>query len=193
MNVDPKLKIDPSRWHNQIVDFTQLDLHKHLFDQVDVVFSCLGTTKKAAGSIQKQRTVDVDYQYAVASIARRAGVKEYFLVSSTGAAANSGSAYLKMKGELEDQVTALDFQRCVIVRPSLLLGEREQKRAGEFFAGKLIPLLSYVPLLRKYRPIHGSEVAKKMAHLAASGATKQNQCQDKGLVEIYELDQVFNQ
>lgn len=180
------IKIDPSRWQNHVVDFAQLEHHKQVFDHVDVVFSCLGTTKKAAGSIKKQRIVDVDYQYAVAKLAQAAGVKEYFLVSSTGANRRSASAYLKMKGELEHSVSALGFKRCVIMRPSLLLGNRQQARAGEWLAGKLLPVIGYMPVLKKYRPIKGKEVAQKMA-----GLVFETSHLNKSGVKIYELDQVF--
>ena len=186
LGIDHSITIDPARWQNHIVDFAQLERHKHLFDHVDVVFSCLGTTKKAAGSISKQRIVDVDYQYAVAKLAQEAGVKEYFLVSSTGANRRSGSAYLKMKGELEHSVVALGFQRCVIMRPSLLLGSRQQARAGEWLAGKFLPFIGFLPVLKKYRPIKGIEVAQKMAEL-----TVDTNALNMDNLEVYELDKVF--
>ena len=129
---------------------------------VDVLFSCLGTTKKQAGSIQAQRKVDLDYQYEAASIARQQGVTEYFLVSSSGASANSPSAYLRMKGQLEGKVLALDFPRSVIFRPSLLLGKRAEQRLGESLGARVMPLLKYIPLLKIYRPIQGAQVAIKM-------------------------------
>ena len=135
------LVIDHKKFENQVVDFSQLDQYQDYFNNIDVFFSCLGTTKQQAGSIAQQRVVDLDYQYHAAKLARNVGSNEYFLVSSSAASARSFSPYLKMKGELEDKVIELGFQRCVIFRPSLLIGQREQRRAGELLAGKLMRFL----------------------------------------------------
>lgn len=163
------LLVNSNKFENYVIDFEQLEeyaentsqLSSEIFS-VDVLFSCLGTTKKQAGSIQAQRKVDLDYQYEAASIARQQGVTEYFLVSSSGASANSPSAYLRMKGQLEGKVLALDFPRSVIFRPSLLLGKRAEQRLGESLGARVMPLLKYIPLLKIYRPIQGAQVAIKM-------------------------------
>lgn len=175
------------RFENHIIDFSNLTNYSEHFKQVDMLFSCLGTTKKAVGTIQRQRVIDVDYQYDAAKVARESGVAEYYLVSSSGASASSLSPYLKMKGELEDKVIALGFKRCVIFRPSLLIGERADKRPGEFFAGKIMPLLSYLPIVNKYRPIKGAEVAQKMADVATTDINS-SAVQS---VKYYMLDEVF--
>lgn len=172
------------KFENHIIDFSKLAHYAAYFKQADMLFSCLGTTKKAVGTIEKQRVIDVDYQYDAAKVACESGVEEYYLVSSSGASASSLSPYLKMKGDLEDKVIALGFKRCVIFRPSLLIGERTEKRPGEFFAGKVMPLLSYLPVLKKYRPIRGAEVAKKMAYVATATASA-------AAVEYYALDEIF--
>lgn len=163
------LLVNSNKFENYVIDFEQLEEYAENTSQrsseifsVDVLFSCLGTTKKQAGSIQAQRKVDLDYQYEAASIARQQGVTEYFLVSSSGASANSPSAYLRMKGQLEGKVLALDFPRSVIFRPSLLLGKRAEQRLGESLGARVMPLLKYIPLLKIYRPIEGAQVAIKM-------------------------------
>ncbi|KAL1589539.1 hypothetical protein WHR41_01601 [Cladosporium halotolerans] len=94
--------------------------------------SALGTTRAQAGSFAAQREIDYDLNLALARRAKEAGTKTYVLVSSGGA--NSGSmmgGYMKMKGELEDAVRDLDFERTVILRPGLLVGSREDSRPPE--------------------------------------------------------------
>jgi uncharacterized protein YbjT (DUF2867 family) len=176
------LVIDCEKFKNHVVDFEHLADVSDLF-AADVLFSCLGTTKQQVGSIQAQRRVDLDYQYDAASIARQQGIHEYFLVSSSGANAKSSSAYLKMKGELEEKILALNFPRSVIFRPSLLLGKRTEPRFGEDLAAKIMPLLQYIPLLKTYRPITGEQVAAKMAVVAE---------RDGQGKESYTLDQIFS-
>jgi len=182
------LNIQHEKFENHVVDFSKLEDAKAYFNSSDLFFSCLGTTKKQAGTIAQQRIVDLDYQCLAAKIAKQAGIKRYYLVSSSAASSSSLSPYLKMKGELEDNVLGLGFERCVIFRPSLLLGQREQQRAGEFWAGKVMPLLAHVPYFKRYRPIQGVEVAAKMARVAMSDIHQEIPLQN---TEFYNLDEIF--
>ncbi len=163
------------------VEFDKLDQHADLF-RGNMLFSCLGTTRKQAGSVEAQRIVDFDYQYQAAQLAAKQGVEHYLLVSSSGANANSNNAYLKMKGELEDGVEKLSFPRISILQPSLLLGERDHLRVGEVMGSWVLPVLCKLPPLKRYRPILGREVAAKMVQLSCSAGSG---------VERLVLDRVF--
>ncbi len=158
----PSAKVD-----NRTVNFEQLDDHAADFC-ADLVFSCLGTTRKQAGSLQAQRRVDVDYQLKAAQLAHSKGVNHYLLVSSSGASSGSRNAYLRMKGELEEAVIGLGFARVSLFQPSLLLGQREKRRLGEAVAGKVLPVLCKLPGLQRYRPITGEQLAAKMVQVSAT-------------------------
>lgn len=170
-----------SKVENQVVDFDRLADCAELF-KGDLFFSCLGTTRKLAGSIAAQRRVDLDYQFQAAKLAADNGVEHCLLVSSSAANASSKNAYLQMKGELEERVSALRFKRLSIFRPSLLLGERTDLRIGEKIGACLMPLLCVFPGLRRYRPIRGSEVAAKMVQVSAESG--------EGF-ESFDLDAIF--
>jgi uncharacterized protein YbjT (DUF2867 family) len=167
--------------YNHVVDFDHLDKHKTLF-KADLLFSCLGTTLKQAGTIEAQRKVDLSYQLKSAQLAADSGVEHYLLVSSTGANSLSGSSYLKMKGQLEEQVKMLPFKHITILQPSLLIGPREHFRFGERAAAWLMPVLCTIPGLRRFSPITGKQVAAKM--LAASLQPSEPLC-------FYRLDELF--
>ena len=148
-----------------VVDFEDLDDHSEEFSG-DVLFSCLGTTKKAAGSLRSQRRVDVDYQVHAAHLARWHNVPHYILVSSSGASSASNNAYLRMKGELEDSICGMGFTSTTILQPSLLLGKRSKMRLLESFGKVILTPLCALPRLRRYRPIKASVVAQKMLDVA---------------------------
>jgi uncharacterized protein YbjT (DUF2867 family) len=171
----------PARVINHVVDFERLDDYASLFAG-DYLFSCLGTTRKAAGSIEAQRKVDLDYQLAAARLAARGGVAHYLLVSSTSANAASANPYLKMKGELEQQVLQLPFKRISIFQPSVLIGEREHARPGEKLGGVMLQALRFIPGVRRYRPIRGDEVAAKMVEVSSAPGPSR---------EWFRLDEVF--
>lgn len=121
---------------------------------VDAVICALGTTIKVAGSQERFRHVDYDYPLGIARAALDRGASHYLLVSSAGADPRSRVFYSRVKGELEQSLRALPFMSVTIVRPSLLLGPREQVRLGEAIAKRLAFL---VP--DKYKPVQASAVA----------------------------------
>lgn len=166
---------------NQVIDFEEMESNAAFF-KGDYLFSCLGSTLKQSGSIEKQRHIDLDYQYTAASLAASNQVPFYLLVSSSGADANSRSAYLKMKGELEDKIKQLPFKKIAIFQPSLLIGERQEQRFSEGIGSKLLPLLCKLPGLQKYRPIQGKQVAQKMLEVSQ---------QQQSDFQCLSLDQVF--
>ncbi|QDS73796.1 hypothetical protein FKW77_005824 [Venturia effusa] len=104
---------------------------------LSVFFSALGTTRAAAGSVEAQRKIDVDLNLALAKAAREAGADTYVLISSAGASSKSGMAYPKMKGDLEDAVKTIGFKHTVILRPGVLVGNREDSRPAEFALRKV--------------------------------------------------------
>ncbi|MFI5135097.1 MAG: NAD(P)H-binding protein, partial [Chitinophagales bacterium] len=111
----------------------------------DDCFCALGTTMRKAGSREAFRKVDFDHVVAIAKLAKQNGVKRFIVVSSIGADASSSNFYLRTKGEMEDALKQLSFEQLIIIRPSILLGKRNEFRLGErigiFFARILSPLM----------------------------------------------------
>lgn len=108
--------------------------------------------------------IDRDLPFEIASIAHKNSVEKLAVVSSVGADPYSKNYYLRIKGEMEREVMKLNFGRMAIVRPSILLGERQEKRTGEEI-GKIFIMVFGIFLtgkLSKYRGIEGSCVAKAM-------------------------------
>lgn len=167
--------------HNNVIDFDQIENYVSSFNG-DLMFSCLGTTRKQAGSIAAQRQVDLEYQYKAAQLALSNGVKHYLLVSSSGANINSKNAYLQMKGALEERVQALSFDHISIFQPSLLLGKRDEKRIGEIIGSLTLPILGIIPGLRRFRPIKGEQVAAKMIQVSKNTGSA---------LERFVLDEIF--
>lgn len=135
----------------------------------DVLFSCLGTTIRAAGSQDAQWKVDYSYQLQAAEAARCNGVPGYVLVSSIGASAGSKIFYTKMKGALEDAVRQLGFPSCSILRPPSLI-RKGSDRFGEKAGVVILKALNAVGIMRSLRPMPTGEVAAAMIRLSKKGA-----------------------
>lgn len=163
-NIHPKLKA-------VTVDFEQLDSHAAEFG-VDDVFCCLGSTIRKAGSRAAFERVDHHYIVESARLAKQAGVRQFLLISAVGASAKASAFYSRVKGHTEDDVTALAFPTLHILRPSLLLGERAEHRAGEEWAKRLAPAFAAICVgpLAKYRPVEAGDVAARMVALAKQSA-----------------------
>lgn len=143
-----------------IVDFNHLEQSRN-FIKGDVLFSCLGTTLKQAGSKENQWKIEHDYQYNFAKIAQENGVPQLVLVSSVGANKNSFIFYSKMKGKTEESVKSLNFKRLVVFRPPSLI-RKNSDRAGENFGVKMISFLNNLGILKSWKPMHTEFLALKM-------------------------------
>lgn len=136
------------------------------FPQGDDIFCCLGTTMKKAGSKDAFRKVDFTYPYELAKRALKAGASRYFLVSAQGANMHSRIFYNKVKGELEDKISFLDFRTIYIFKPSLLRGKRNESRPGESFAQAITRIIPFFGPWKKYHPIYADKVADSMMKVA---------------------------
>jgi len=137
----------------------------------DVVAIALGTTIAAqGGDRQAFRRVDHDLVLDVARAARGAGTRQVILVSSVGADPASRNFYLSVKGEVERDLTAMNFSRLDILRPGMLRGARggaprRAERLGQIVAPLIDPLL--LGGLARYRSVHARQVAAAIIALAA--------------------------
>lgn len=136
----------------------------------DTAICTLGTTIKQAGSQAAFKAVDYDAVLAFARFAQRLGVTHFIVVTAVGAHPNSASFYSRIKGEVEQALKQLGFERLSIIQPSLLLGEREEYRALESLGqivAKPLSWLMFGPLIH-YRPITGDTVAAAIVALVKS-------------------------
>lgn len=148
------------RLRTVLIDFDRVDEWPDVF-RTDHVFCAFGTTIKQAGSQERFRQVDFEYPLRIARLARAAGACHFLLVSSVGANPASRGFYLRVKGELENAITALGFPSVTVVRPSLLLGDRQEFRLGEALAMRLSWAFP-----RKYRAVRVRDVARVLVNAA---------------------------
>ena len=164
----PPRFINASMRFYQVNDFDNLT---EVFTSVGVnkdtdAFSCLGTTKKQAGSDEAFRKVDHGYNVTFAKLCYDKGVENFFLLSSMNADIDSRFIYNRVKAETENSITALNFTELIIFRPSLLLG-KHKGRPLESISQKAFQLIS--PLVSESLPLHPIS-AKRVASAMAMSA-----------------------
>ncbi|WP_085810794.1 NAD(P)H-binding protein [Sphingomonas sp. TZW2008] len=162
----------PTRPGERRIDFERLadDPVTVPIDAADIGICCLGTTLRAAGSPARFRRVDHDFGVAFARLARRAGARRFVLVSSVGAGGRG--LYLSVKGEVEAAIRTLGYDRVDILRPSLLLGARADRRPAEAIAQRVAPLLDPLLIgpLARYAPLRADLIAAAIERLIQSTA-----------------------
>ena len=157
---NPKIEIIKTDFNN---------LNKHAEDiKGDECFCCIGTTKKKSPNANEYQKIELDIPKKIAQIAKSNSVKSFFFVSSGYANPKSSGEYLKFKGLVEEEIKNLNFDKIGIMRPSFLLGERQEERVGEKFGIIIFKLLTPILIgsFRKMRPIQSEIVARAMIKLA---------------------------
>ncbi|MCC8424567.1 NAD-dependent epimerase/dehydratase family protein [Mucilaginibacter sp. UR6-11] len=180
-----KVKSTNTKLTQLIADF---DCLEQFTDAVngDVLFCCLGTTKKQTPNLTEYIKVDHDYPLELARIALKNGVLQYHLVSAIGASSKSSNFYTRVKGDTEKDIKKIGLKSLHIYEPSVLIGRRKKPRLVEQMAVCLMTLIG--PLLfgrlKKYRAIRAGDVARAMF--------KQSLKNKKG-VFIYTSDKIKQQ
>ncbi len=160
------IAIQHAKLHQIITTADTLDQVAHEI-KGDVVFNCLGTTIKQAGSQSAQYAIDCEYPAQAATLAAANGVPCMINVSSVGTS-EKGNFYLKTKADMEQKVVAAIGEKAYFLRPSFILGDRGVFRLGEKIGIYLMVLINPLLMgsLRKYRSIQAQSIAKAMLNLA---------------------------
>ena len=145
------------------------NLKNHIEDiKGDDCFFCIGTTKQNSPDKNQYKRIERDLPVEIAQIAKANSINSFVYVSSGFADPKNSGAYLRYKGEVEEELKKLNFTKLVIMRPSFLMGNRKEKRFGEKIGIFLFKLLSplFLGPLKKMKPIHSEKVAKAMIKVA---------------------------
>jgi uncharacterized protein YbjT (DUF2867 family) len=152
----PKLK-------QLVVDFDRLESHS---DEItgDVIFSCLGSTRKKTPGLETYRKIDHDYPVQLAQIALKNKISQFHLVSSMGADAGTSNFYTKMKGETEEDLKKVGLPSLQIYRPAFITGDRKEHRSSEKVLTVIMKLIDplLIGSLKKYRSIPAATIARAM-------------------------------
>lgn len=150
-----------------IIDFDKPESYQDLVVGDDF-FCTIGTTIKKADSKEAFRKVDYEYPQKFASFAIKNNVKQFLIISSLGTDKASRNFYLKTKGEIEDFLKHSSFESVAILRPSLLLGDRNEFRLAEKTAALFMKIFSFLFIgsIKKYKPIESETVAKALFRIA---------------------------
>ena len=177
----------PKLYAHQI-DFARIDTWRNEV-QGDVLFACLGTTLKAAGSKEAQWAIDYEANLEFAKVARQNGVNTLVLISASGANSASSLFYQRMKGELEQAIIALNFPHLIIFRSPLLI-RPDSDRLGEKIAERILHGFDRIGLMKSQRPLAVEKLAQAMLKAALLSSHEQASY-SKNHMQVYEPQDIF--
>lgn len=153
-----------------IADLFELEDYQEQFN-ADVVFVCIGTTKKKTPDQEIYRKVDYGIPNSASKLAAQNNIKKFLVVSALGADANARIFYSRTKGEMEEAVLKRNIPMTYIFQPALIKGDRQEVRLGESAVEKLMKVID--PLLfgswKKYRSIQAATIAAAMHIVSKHG------------------------
>lgn len=142
-----------------VVDMNQLEqqVAQHVAG-VDIALAAFGVGKGSAKMTDEEvRKVEVLYPRAFCRAAKAKGARVCALMTAAGADTDSSMKYVKIMGEKEKAVEALNFDFLGIFRPGVILGNSNTPR----ILGYVMPLVHWtVPT--KYRSVHKNDLARAM-------------------------------
>jgi len=158
----------------KVVSFEKLDDHKEAFaGPYDTVFCTLGTTRAEAGSVENFVKIDKDYVINAAKLIRQQNPStnlQFLYCSSAGANPNSSFLYMKTKGEIEQELVEIGFNKVTIFRPGFLKADRVRFNLSyiELLFIILVNLLDYI--IPKKAIVHVDTVGRAMRRVATEEA-----------------------
>ena len=159
------LKSENINIEQYIVDIFDSDTYRHIVNGHSVAICTLGVGEPS--SVRKEMLIKVDKTSVIefAKICKESGVKHFEILSSLGANPSASMFYLKVKGELNEALKSLNFNRLSIFQPSLIITPQNRFGFGQWLSLKLFPLLKtfMISRLRKYRGILVSELGEAIA------------------------------
>ncbi|MBD3889444.1 NAD(P)H-binding protein [Olleya marilimosa] len=159
----------PNKVTQYIGDLLKLEDFKDDFT-AHQVYCCIGTTKSKTPNKTIYKKIDYSIPVTAAKLAKANAIDTFVVISAMGANANSSIFYNKTKGEMEQEVLNQDINRTFILRPSLIGGQREERRTLEKIGISIFEALKplFVGALKKYKIIQPETIAKAMLNLANS-------------------------
>jgi len=167
---------------NKVIDFSNPFEIESCIKQDSIVFSCIGTTQaQVKGDKKKYREIDFDITLNIANACKKLNAKKFLFISSGGANSSSSNFYLKLKGEIEDAVMKVKNNSLFILKPSLLLGKRNNSRIMENIGQIIMPLFSIL-LPKSIKAVKATTVAKCMLELSKSDLSNLNIIENKEIL-----------
>ena len=172
-----KLTISHPKIEEHVIDLLKLSDYSEQFN-ADVVFCCVGTTKAKTPNKELYRAIDYGIPVEAAKLCKKNSIEHFIVISALGANPESKVLYSRLKGEMERDVLAQHIKHTHLLQPSLIVGNRKEKRTGEDFSKQFMKIFGFL-IPARYKMIQAKTIAKAMVQLARKPCKEQVISSDK--------------
>lgn len=132
---------------------------------METAICTLGVGEPSNVTKEQFERIDKDMVLVFAKACKSAGVKHFELLSSVGTDAKSRSYYLRIKGELINELGLLRFERLSIFQPSMILTPTNRYGFSQGILLAVWPAFSRLLIggLRKYRGVKVDDLGRSIA------------------------------
>lgn len=162
-----KIEGVPNKVTQFIGDLLKLEQFKSDFT-ADEVYCCIGTTAKKTPNKKVYKQIDYGIPVTAAKLSKENSIPTFLVISAMGANKKSNVFYNKTKGEMEHDVLQQHIKNTYIVRPSLIGGERKERRILEKIGITIFKVIEplFIGKLKQYKIINAKSISLAMIHLA---------------------------
>ena len=182
-----KLPVSHPKIEEHVVDLLKLSDYADKFT-ADVVFCCIGTTKAKTPNKELYRAIDYGIPVEAAKLCKQNAINTFIVISAIRANAESKVFYNRLKGEMERDVLAQQIKYTHLLQPSLIVGNRNEKRIGEDLSKQFMKIVGFL-IPPRYKMIEGKTIAQAMVQLTNKSRKEQIIPSEKikEIAEEYEL------
>lgn len=157
-----------------IVDVLDPKTYEQFVSGHEVAICTLGVGDPSTVSKERFVEIDRDGPLKFAVTCKGAGLKHYQLLSSVGVAIKSSNYFLRSKGELEDGLRTLNFDRLSLFHPSMILTPNNRYGIGQALTLMFWPKLNpfFQGPLRKIRGIPVEQLGRAIAYNSLSQGSR---------------------
>ena len=152
-----ELKEPPTHLEQQIIDIHNAASYSAYISDYETAICTLGVGEPSKVSKKDFIAIDKSAVLKFAKVCKEKGVKHFHLLSSVGVDSSSWNYYMRTKGELNEELAKLNFDRLSIFQPSMILTPQNRYGWTQAIALKIWPKLDYI-LHRGYRKYRGIKV-----------------------------------
>lgn len=166
-----ELTISHPKIEEYVIDLLKLSDNANKFT-ADVVFCCVGTTKAKTPDRSLYRAIDYGIPVEAAKLAKQNSINYFIVISALGANFKSKVFYNRLKGEMERDVLAQQIKHTYLLQPSLIVGNRKERRIGEYFFKHFMKVFGFL-IPARYKMIHARTIAQAMLQIVRKANKEQ--------------------
>ena len=161
-----ELKEPPTHLEQQVIDIHNPASYSDYIENYNIAICTLGVGEPTKVSKKDFIAIDKTAVLNFAKVCKEKGVKHFHLLSSIGVNSSSWNYYMRTKGELNEELVKLNFERLSIFQPSMILTPQNRYGLSQGIALKIWPKLDYIlhGRYKKYRGIKVDMLGKSIAN-----------------------------